>query len=280
MGPRAEVAIVTDSTSDIPAQEAHSLDILVIPALLTIEGRTYRDGRDISRAEFYRHLPQMAEPPTTAVPSLVQFERAYQKLIDSGYGKVLSIHLSRKLSGMVDVAKKAAQAFGEKVSIFDSGQVSMGLGFQVMEAAEAARSGLSLEGLLEVLRRVREQARLIAMINTQEYLKRSGRVDWVRAGLGDLLRIRLMVEVAEGAVQRRGLVRTRRKAIEKLISTATAWERLKRLAVVHTAVHEEALQLAERIRHLSPLPPMVVNATTLIGAHIGPASLGIAALCR
>lgn len=149
-----------------------------------------------------------------------------------------------------------------------------------MEAASAALAGLSFNAVLETVHKVREKVRLIAMINSQEYLKRSGRVSWIQSGIGDFLRIKLLVEVIDGLVERRNLVRTRSKAVEHLVALARSWGPLRRLAVLHTAIPEEAATFAERIRHLASSPPMIVNVTTLIGAHVGPACLGIAGLCQ
>jgi DegV family protein with EDD domain len=279
MARKPSVAIVTDSTSDIPEDHAEALDINVIPALLTIDGETYRDTKDITRDDFYKRLPTMSKPPTTAVPSLVTFTETYQKILDSGIERILSIHLSTKLSGMLSVASQAAKSFGDRVLIFDSQQVSLGLGFQVMEAASGALAGLSLTEILDMLQKARERIRLIAMINTQEYLKRSGRVGWLRAELGDLLRVRLLVEVIDGIVERRGLLRTRRKALAELENITRSWGALKRVAVLHSDIPREAAEVAKRILHQSSLPPLIVDVTTLIGAHVGPSSLGIAALC-
>jgi DegV family protein with EDD domain len=276
----SRIAIVTDSTSDIPEEHAQTLNITVIPALLTIDGQTYRDTKDITRQDFYRRLPLMSIPPTTAVPSVQSFVDTYQRLLNSGVESILSIHLSTKLSGMIDVATQAAKSFGDRVCIFDSHQVSLGLGFQVMEAASAVRKGFALEDILEMLAKAREQVRLIAMINSQEYLKRSGRVGWLRAELGDLLRVRLIVEVIDGIVERRGLLRTRKKALAELVRISRTWGSLKRMAVLHSDVPKEAAELAKRIYEPSSMPPLIVDVTTLIGAHVGPSSLGIVALCR
>ena len=277
---KPSVAIVTDSTSDIPKDHAEALNIHVIPALLTIDGQTYRDTKDITREDFYKRLPTMSRPPTTAVPSLVTFTETYQKILESGIERILSIHLSTKLSGMLSVASQAAKTFGDRVQIFDSQQVSLGLGFQVIEAASSALAGLSRSEIFDTLLRIRERIRLIAMINSQEYLKRSGRVGWLRAELGDLLRVRLLVEVIDGIVERRGLLRTRTKAITELESITRSWGALKRVAVLHSDIPKEAAELAKRIFNQSSLPPLIVDVTTLIGAHVGPSSLGIAALCQ
>ncbi len=279
MAKKPSVAIVTDSTSDIPEDHAEALNINVIPALLTIDGQTYRDTKDITRDDFYKLLPTMSKPPTTAVPSLVTFTDTYQKILDSGIDRILSIHLSTKLSGMLSVATQAAKSFGDRVQIFDSQQVSLGLGFQVMEAASSALAGLSLLEILEILHKVRERIRLIAMINTQEYLKRSGRVGWLRAEFGDLLRVRLLVEVIDGIVERRGLLRTRKRALSELEIITRSWGALKRVAVLHSDIPKEAAEVAKRVSNQSSLPPLIVDVTTLIGAHVGPSSLGIAALC-
>jgi len=178
-----------------------------------MEGRTYLDGRELTREEFYRRLPGLSSPPTTAAPSPASFEAVYRKLIDQGYGRIFSLHISSKLSGMINAAAQAAKQFGNRVQIFDSGQVSLGLGFQVIEAGLAAAQGLSLEAVREYARQARERTQVVAMINTLEYLRRSGRVSWLRAGMGDLLKIKLLVRVRDGVVEPLNRIRTRQKAL-------------------------------------------------------------------
>jgi DegV family protein with EDD domain len=177
---------------------------------------------------------------------------------------------------MMNVVNQAAQAFADRVHIFDSKQVSLGLGFQVIEAAEAVREGKSLPAVLDAVQSACGKVRIIAMIDTQEYLRRSGRVSWVRAGLGKMLRIRLLVEVVDGVIEQRGIIRTRRKAVDEMIAMAESWGALKRLAILHTAAAEEAAELVERLQRNAALPPLIVDVTTLLGAHVGPASLGVA----
>lgn len=275
---KPKIGVVTDSTSDIPEQEAKALDIAVVPAILTIQDKTYRDGIDLSRDEFYRRLPNLKTPPTTAVPSSLAFEQVYQTRFDSGDEHVLSIHLSAKLSGMINVVNQAAQKFGDRVLIYDSQSVSLGLGFQVMEAAQAITEGLSISSILQRLDEVRDKTRLIAMLDTQEYLLRSGRVSWAKASLGKMLRIRVLVGIEEGVIVRKALVRTRTNAINELMKLARSWGSLRRLAILHTSIPEEAKTLADELADFSSTPPLVVDATTLLGVHVGPAALGIAGL--
>lgn len=273
-------AVVTDSTCDIPPDEAERLGIEVIPALVTVNGKSYKDGSELDRAELYRRMPLLKTPATTAVPSPSVFEGVYEQLLGAGIHRVLSMHLSSRLSTMVNVARQAAAAFGDRVHVFDSLQVSLGLGFQVMEAAAAALADRPFEAILEVARRARERVRVCAMIDTLEYIRRSGRVSWLRAGLGELLKVKLLVTVADGLVQRIAEVRTRRRALEQLLAFGRAWGPMERLAVLHSAVVDEATELAERLKDLSARPPLIVDVTTVIGTHVGPRSLGLAGLMR
>lgn len=273
------VAVVTDSTGDVPTDEAAALGLTVVPALLTVEGRTYvDDGRAFSRTDLYRRMASLEGLPTTAVPSPERFAAAYESLLRAGAAHILSIHLAGRLSGMFQTATQAAQDFGDRVRVFDSGQVSLGLGFQAMEAAAAALAGSSIQLVTEVARQARDRARLIAMLNTLEFVRRSGRVGWLRASLGGMLDVKQLVEVMDGTIRRLERVRTRSRALDRLRQIAANWGPLRRLAILHTAVPEEASALRDAMMHLSKRTPLVVEVTTIIGAHVGPESIGMAAL--
>jgi DegV family protein with EDD domain len=222
----------------------------------------------------------LSEPATTAIPPSAAFEKEYQKLFDLGFERVISIHVASQLSGMINSASQAAQTFIDRVHIFDSRQLTMALGFQVMEAAAASLRGESFESVLEILHSTRERVRLIALIDTLEYLKRSGRISWLRASLGDLLQMKLLVGILDGVVERVGIARTKRKGISQLLARLKTWGSLERLAVLHSAIPDEAASMAESIRHLSTNPPLIVDVTTVIGTHIGPKAIGFAGLCK
>ncbi len=273
-------AIVTDTTSDVPPEEAKALSIEVVPVLITLNGHSYVDGLELSRADFYRRLPMTKAPATTAAPSLHAFEAVYEKVLSKGAEKVLSIHPSEKLSSVVNIARQAATSFGDRVHVFDSLYVSLAAGFQVMQAAAAALAGETFETILEGVQRARERARVAAVIDTLEYIRRSGRVSWLRAGLGDLLRIKLLVRVADGAIQRIGQARTKPKALEQLRAIAETWGPLEKLAILHSSVPAEAAEFAERLRGLCTQAPLIVDVSTAIGTHAGPGCIGVAALSR
>ncbi|HUS85405.1 MAG TPA: DegV family protein [Anaerolineales bacterium] len=276
----SSIAIVTDSTADVPVETAESLNISVIPAVLTLDGETYIDGHDISRAEFYQRMPDLRTPPTTAVPSTIVFEETYQRLFARGVQRILSIHLSSKLSGMVNTAMQVARNYGDRVKVFDSGQLTLGTGFQAIEAAQLVRNGLDFDQVVSTAKRIRETAYVVALIDRLEFMRRSGRVNWLRANIGDLLQFKQLVEVKDGLVHALIRTRTYTKAFEQLISIAFTWRNIKRLAVLHSGAPGKAKELAERVVDLCPNDLMMVDVTTVIGAHVGPGCVGLAVLTQ
>jgi DegV family protein with EDD domain len=278
MSASARVGIVTDSTADIPSELLTSLKIEMIPALLIIDGETFEDGSQLSRTDFYKGLPGYTQPPTTATPSPALFEAAYRRFFEGGIEHIVSLHVASTLSGMLTAASQAAQEFPDRVHVIDSGQVSLGLGFQVVEAAEAASQGKSLETVLEATENARQNVRVAALINTLEYLRRSGRVGWLRAGMGDLLRIKQLLGVRDGTIDDLGKTRTFARALKELLRVGCTWGPCRRLAVLHTGIRPLAEQVAEDLQDQSTTQTWIVEVTTIIGAHIGPGSIGLAAL--
>lgn len=269
-------AIVTDSTADLPPAWQTQYGIHTVPALVVLEGRSLRDGIELSREDFYRRLPDLDPPPTTASPSSGEFEALYRKLLAQGAQHVVSIHLSARLSGIYNAARLAAQTFEGRVFVVDSGSLTLGLGFQVLEAAQAALRGEPVTAILSLLKMLRPRTRVLALLDTLEYLRRSGRVPWVRAALGNLLRIKPLVEVHLGEVKRLAQVRTRRRGLERLLDEVRALQPFRRIAVLHTNAAETAHQLRNAL-HLPNDTPLI-NVTTVIGTHVGPGGVGFAVL--
>ncbi len=274
----APMAIVTDSTADIPPEQAAALGITVIPALVTVGGESYADGQGLVRSELYLGMASRRDLPTTASPSPMAFEAAYQRLLDGGARGVVSIHVASQLSAIHAVATQAGRSFPGKVQVVDSGQLSLGLGFQVVEAAQAAAAGADPQSIVQAAEAVRRRVRLVAMLDTLEFVRRSGRVSWLRASMSDILQVKLLVRVDEGKVERLAMVRTLRRALDDLVGMVPAWGPLGRLAVLHTAAQPAAERLAGRLAAQTGLDPWVVEATTVIGVHIGPGALGISAM--
>lgn len=275
-----DTAIVTDSTCDIPENLAEEYQIHVVPNILIIDGVGIEDGKGFSRREFYQRLPEMKSLPTTSTASSGTYHALYEKIFKQGFHHILSIHASSLLSGIYNAASIAARAFGERVRVIDSQQVSLGLGFQVLEAAEAIRQGLRMDEVLQRVEAVRRRIHLVAMLDTLEYIRRSGRVSWARASLGSLLRIKPFVEVKNGVVQRLGEVRTRAKGIARLLEMIHSLGPLERLAILHSNAEEDARLLLKSLSINLPTPPLLVNVTTIIGTHAGPNGLGFVAVVK
>ncbi len=271
-----KIGLVTDSTSDIPIYLAEQYGIEVVPALVNIKGKSYKDGLEISREEFYTRLPSLIPLPTTSSPSVGVFQERYEKLLHAGAESIMSIHPPNGLSGIFNAARLAAQEFGQRVQVLDSGQLSLGLGYQVILAAEAATQGAIQEEVLALVKSVRSRVRLTALLDTIEYVRRSGRVSWATAMIGEVLHLQPLVELRYGMVYRLGHARTRTQGIERLIETLNSCGTLERLAVLHTNAELAAGQLLDMVRSKVAVPPLMVNVTTAIGTHVGPNGLGFA----
>lgn len=191
-----KIGIVTDSTADLPAYLIEQHEIHVVPTILVLEGKEYADGIGISREEFYNRLPSLQTPPTTAAPSIGDFAAPYETLLSNGCDHVISIHAASQLTTIVNVARQAAQEFPDKVTCIDSGSLSLGLGFQVLAAAEETESGL--RSALEAIDSTRKRLQVTAALDTMVYLKRSGRVPGVVAALGGIFIVHQTDDRIEG----------------------------------------------------------------------------------
>lgn len=272
------IRIVTDSTSDVPPDVAERLNITVVPAYVQIGEMSYRDGEGLSRAEFYAQLPTMPQLPTTASPSAGEFAQAYRGLAQEA-DEIVSIHAAATLSGIYNAARLGAEDVPEvRVHLVDSGQTTLGLGWQVVAAAEAAGESRGGEEIVSLVEAMKPRVRVYAMLDTTEYLRRSGRVTWARTAAAHLLRIKPLIELREGAVTLLARVRTRLRAIQRLVELAQALGPLERLAFLHT----HSPDLDEFRRQLAGLCPpentLTVEVTTIIGTHVGPRGLGLAAV--
>ncbi|MCU0487678.1 MAG: DegV family protein [Anaerolineales bacterium] len=278
----ASIAIVTDSTADIPPDLAAQYQVHIVPNLMVIAGKSYEDGAGISREEFYRRLPGMKEIPTTATASAGTYEALYESLLNQGAKHVISIHAPAALSGIMNAASAAAIRFEERIKVLDSGQLSLGLGFQALAAAEAALRGATIDQVLHLLESIYYRARVVAMLDTLEYVRRSGRVSWARARLGNLLSIKPFVEVQHGKVLSIGETRTRRKGIERLRHLLIQTSPLERLGILHSNAEADALAFLDELKFQLELPALVpvVNITTIVGVHVGPSGLGFAAIAK
>jgi DegV family protein with EDD domain len=273
-----KIALVTDSACDLPGDLVSTHQIHVVPNILIMDGVSVEDNEDFSRRDFYLQLPNMKTFPTTSTASTGTYQALYEQLIRDGYDRIISIHVSQTLSGIFNAASAAAQSIEGKVTVIDSQQVSLGLGFQILEAAEAIAQGMTPESIVDLLESVRQRIKLIAMLDTLEYIRRSGRVSWAKARIGALLNLKPFVEVTGGNVHSLGEVRTRKKGKARLLSMMQSPKSLQRFGMLHTNAEEDARTLLSSLASEVQSAPLLVNVTTAIGAHVGPNGLGFVAL--
>ena len=275
-----KIGIVTDSTCDLPHSLIEQHELEVIPCILVLEGTEYVDGTGISREDFYRRLPALRTQPTTAAPSIGDFSTRYESLFSRGCDHILSIHAAGALTSILDIARQASQKYTDKVTCVDSTSLSLGLGFQVLAAAEAAELGL--QAALDAIDSTKKRLHVYAALDTMKNLKRSGRVPAVITMLGSLLNVKPLIELANSQVKPLGAARTTQQANARMLDLLLQDGELERLAVLHTGAEKRAREfLNELMQQASQSVPrdiLMVNVTTVIGTHVGPNGLGFAAV--
>jgi DegV family protein with EDD domain len=275
------VKIVTDSTCDLPESVIQELGITVIPLYINLFDKGYLDGVEISRQDFYTNLPDYEVHPTTGIPGLNSFIQAYDALFNKGASEILSIHISESLSGTVGVAQTAADQFEKMpITVRDSGQLSLGTGFQVETAALLANEGKTMDQILAVLDDIMPRTFVTAGLQTLDFLRRSGRMNAFMAGLGSLLQLKPILTMKNG-LPGSERVRTASKAEARLIEMLEQHQPIERFALLHTNAPREADAFFSKIRDLIPKSEVYsMDITPVIGAHIGPGAIGYAIISK
>lgn len=276
-----DIRIVTDSTCDMPTQTISKHKITVIPLHINQGDNSYRDGVDLTREEFYAQLPNFKPSPSTAAPSPELFSQTYNQLADEGAKFILSIHISESLSATVNSARMAAKEFTRiPVTVLDSTQLSLGLGFIVEKAAQMAELGHKAEDILESLQELMNRTYVFASLKTLEYLRRSGRMHFAMARLGEILQIKPLLHMNQGEpIAHRA--RTQSRATERLFEWLNEYAPFERLAIVHAGVQAEAESIRERVKDfLSDGEIPIVQITPVLGSHLGIGALGFACISK
>ncbi len=276
-GPRP-VHIVTDSTADIPADWLTGKPVTVVPLVVEVAGRTYRDGVDLSRDEFVEHL-RRGEFPMSSQPAIGTFWEIYQDRVAKGYD-VVAIHIASQLSGTFNASRSAAAAVSqERIRVIDSGTVSMGFGWLVIEAAELAARGATADEIAAYLERRKKDQRVYATLETLEFLQRGGRIGRAAALLGSALQMKPVVAVRGGTVEPLERVRTFRRALDRILAFSRQEMPWDKLAIMHLGAESNAKLLADQIMAEQPGLDIVFSQLgTVIGVYSGPGLVGIAGL--
>jgi DegV family protein with EDD domain len=271
------VRIVTDSTADIPTETVDALGITVVPSYVVFGSESYRDEVELTKKQFYDKLVSSPTIPTTATPPPESYEEAYRQL-GKETDEIISIHLAAELSGLYNAAAVAAERIPDlRIAVIDSEQATMGYGLMAVAAAEAAQQGRTFEQIVALVEGMKPRARVLAALDTLEFLHRGGRVGWARATLGTLLRIKPLIEVRASEVKLVERVRTWKRAEDRLLEQVAAVGSLERAIVLHTNAPERAATVANRLQIMHPGWELSVgHAGVTIASHAGPGAVGVA----
>jgi DegV family protein with EDD domain len=274
------VRVVTDSTAYLPAPVVAEAGLRVIPLTVTVSGRDGLEGIEVSSAEVARALRERRVAVTTSRPAPTEFTRAYRELFDAGATGIVSVHLSGKLSGTRSAAELAAEEFGGRVAVVDSGTAGMGTGFVALAAASAASAGSDLLAVRAAADAAADRLSTLFYVDTLEFLRRGGRIGAASALLGTALSVKPILHVIDGEVILKEKVRTSARALARLADLAVeaAGESDVDIAVQHLdaadrsdALHEALVtRLGSRVR-LS----YVVEVGAVLAAHTGPGVIGV-----
>jgi DegV family protein with EDD domain len=270
------VAIVTDSAANIPSALAGDLGIQVVPMYLNFGDQVYRDGLDITPADFYERLVRDRDLATTSTPSPGDFLEAYQR---TGAPEIVCITIASGMSSSGAQAVLAGQQFGGAIEVVDSMNASLGEGFVALEAARMARSGAGMADVVARAKEVAGRARLLATVDTFEFLRRSGRVSKLQAYAATLLDIKPVFRFEGGDASPVARPRTRSRALSRVVEETLREIGGKpvHLAAVHAAAEERANEVADRIEAVADVVErLVVEVTPVVGAHTGPGLVGTA----
>jgi DegV family protein with EDD domain len=275
-----QVQIVTDSTADIPPDMAERLGITVIPSYIIFGSEAYRDGVDLTKQQFYDKLAASRVIPTTATPPIAAYEEAYRRLAQDT-NEILSIQLAAGLSTLHSTAAVAARNIsdtaGIRVEVVDSGQVTMGYGWMAVAAAEAARQGQTLDQITALVEGMKPRSRVLAILDTLEYVYRGGRVGWAQALIGTLLRVKPIIEVQLGAVNLVERARTMDRSLDRLVERIKELGPMERAIVLHANAETWAERLAGRLQAACPeWESLISQAGVTIATHTGPGAVGVA----
>lgn len=279
-----KVAIVTDSVACLPREQVEKYGIEVVPVQVIFGDKAYRDGVDISPAEFYSRFRQVEKLPTTAAAVPGSFLEAYSKASRRAT-TILCITLSAKLSGMFDAARLAMEMAkealpGVEIEVLDCRTAAVAEGLVVLAAARTAASGGSLTEVVETTRSVMQRVHFLTVLDTLKYLVKGGRVPKVAALTGSLLQIKPILTITEGEVRSLANARTNAGAMKRILKLMD--ERVIKgqplyAAVMHADVLDRAIALRDQISSQFDCAELFITEfTPVMGAHTGPGVVGVA----
>jgi DegV family protein with EDD domain len=272
----AKIRIVTDSACDLSAAMAAENDVTVVPLSIRFGEEEFIDGTQLSSEEFWARCKASPVLPETSAPSPGAFQAAFEAAADDVYDGVLCLDLSAGVSATSQAAATAAKAVADRipVRVLDSRSLTMGLGLMVLELAELAAKGASLDELSTRVEEMIPKVTVVGVVDTLEHLEKGGRIGGARALLGSLLSIKPVVILVDGVVEEESKQRTRGRSFRYLADKVEAAQPIKRLAVCHGGATDldEFLALVKGVE--TEYPMLVTDLGPVVGTHAGPGTVG------
>jgi DegV family protein with EDD domain len=277
---RRRVAIVTDSTADLPSELVEAYGIRVVPQVLIMGDQTWLDGVDIDPPTFYQLLQTSPHFPSTSQPSVRDFHEVFVELSKEADG-IAAILISNELSGTMNSALAAKASLPQvPIEIVDSRGTSMMLGLIVLAAARAAAEGKDLQAVADTARALVGKTHVYFVVDTLEYLHRGGRIGAAARLFGTALNLKPVLTIREGIIQPVTKVRTRRKSLQtvhELVQEQLRGKTRIQMAVVHVAAPQEAAQFVEQLKaKFQPVELIKSECGPVVGTHAGPGTVGVA----
>jgi len=279
-----KIAIITDTDSSLPVEIAGRHGIRQVPITIHFDGSTYTTGVDIDDRLLFEIIDRQKKLPTTSAPSPSAFASAYEAAFKDNVDAIVCICVSSKVSATYSSAVTACEMFpGRDITVIDSLNLSMGQGFMVLAAAEAASQGASKEEVIDQAQKTGQRTHLFAVLATVKYLAMSGRVGKLAAGMADTLNIKPILTVREGTLDLLERIRTRKKALERVLELSHAsvdGKTIQRVAFMHANNLEGAQELQDQLCKLLPCPPSAImtDFTPGLSVHAGSGVVGVTLL--
>jgi DegV family protein with EDD domain len=273
------IAVVTDSTADFPGDAQERFGIEMVPLSVVWDRDSFRDKIDLTITDFYRLMRERSTLPTTSAPSAGAFEEAYERLLGQA-DHVISVHLAGKLSATLSVAQSAAERVGHgRISVVDSGQTTMCLGWLAMRAAELAAESAEPAAIVKELESWIPRLRLYAVLDTLTNLQRGGRIGRAQALVGSLLNFKPLILVQGGQVLPLERPRSRASAMRRMVDVAASQGRIHKIGVAEGDAPEIMNDLVQLVGARVPGVPIDRGEIGIVlGTHAGPGVFGVATL--
>ena len=271
-------AIVLDSTADFPDAAERFPNWRVVPLYVLFGGESFRDGVDLTAAEFYERLREAPELPTTSQPTPSDFLACYEAL--AAYERIFSVHISAGLSGTFQSAGTAAAELGDgRVRTIDSGAASAAITMLALSIQRRLDRGTTDEEVDALVERYRRERGLLFTVDTLEFLARGGRIGRARSLAGELMHVKPILAIEDGEVVPVKRVRGNRRAFQAFVDAFEAETRDEpslRVGIAHADAPERAEEIGKLVRHRRPQAQVdaVTELGAVIGAHGGPGTVG------